>query len=198
MGLDFDTTPGQTPLDEDEKEGLIIKSLSTRSELDEFEQHNMEKAMLWLRKKKFTTPQLLSEKMVREIHRHMYGGVWKWAGTFRQTDKNIGIEKHNISTALRQLLDDCTYWIEHNSYPQEEIAIRFKHRIVQIHCFANGNGRHSRMMADMMMEKIFHLPFFTWGAASIISPNDTRDIYINALKKADAGNYQELLSFAKS
>ncbi len=198
MGLDFDTTNGQTPLDEDEKEGLLIKSITTRRELDEFEQHNIEKAMLWLRKKKFSAGELLSEKMVKELHRRMYAGVWKWAGAFRQTDKNIGIEKHTINTALRQLLDDCMYWIEKHSFPDEEIAIRFKHRLVQIHCFANGNGRHSRLMADVMMEKIFHLPLFTWGAASLTNHSNTRSVYIKALKKADAGDYKDLLVFAKS
>jgi Fic-DOC domain mobile mystery protein B len=198
MGLDFDTANGQTPLDEDEKEGLLIKSISTRSELDEFEQHNIEKAMLWIRKKKFSAETLLSEKMVRELHRRMYAGVWKWAGAFRQTDKNIGIEKHNIPVALRQLLDDCKHWIQEHTYPDEEIAIRFKHRIVQIHCFANGNGRHSRLIADVMMEKVFHCPLFTWGAANLTDHGNTRTIYIQALKKADTGDYKDLLAFAKS
>ena len=123
MGLDFDTAKGQTPLDEDEKEGLLIKSITTRSELDEFEQHNIEKAMLWLRKKKFSAEELLSEKMVRELHRRMYAVVWKWAGAFRQTEKNIGTDKYNISTALRQLIDDCLYWIKNFQYSEEEIII---------------------------------------------------------------------------
>lgn len=198
MGLTFDNASGQTPLDEEEKEGLLIKTITTRTELDEFEQHNIEKAMLWLRKKKFKSAELLSEKMIREFHRRMYADVWKWAGTFRKTDKNIGIEKHAISTALRQLVDDCNYWIEQRSFPEEEIAIRFKHRIVQIHCFANGNGRHSRLMADAMMEKIFNLPLFTWGSANLSSNSNTRINYIKSLKQADAGNYKDLLAFAKS
>jgi Fic-DOC domain mobile mystery protein B len=94
----------------------------------------------------------------------MYAGVWKWSGEFRQTDKNIGIDKHQVAVALKQLLDDGLYWIKQHSFPDEEIAIRIKHRIVQVHCFANGNGRHSRLLADLIMEKIFHLSFFTWGA----------------------------------
>lgn len=198
MGLEFDITTGQTQLDEDEKEGLLIKSITTRSELDEFEQHNIEKAMLWLRKKKFGAEDVLSEKFVRDLHRRMYAGVWKWAGTFRQTDKNIGIDKHLISTTLKQLTDDCLYWIDQHHFPEEEIVIRFKQRLVQIHCFANGNGRHSRLMADVMMEKVFHLPLFTWGAANLINQSDLRTAYIKALKKADAGDYTELQAFAKS
>ncbi len=198
MGLEIDITKGQTPLDEDEKAGLLIKSITTQRELDEFEQHNIEKAMLWLRKKKFSAEELLSEKMVRALHRRMYAGVWKWAGAFRQTEKNIGTEKHNISTALRQLTDDCLYWIKHFQFPEEEIVIRFKHRLVQIHCFANGNGRHSRLMADVMMEKIFRLPAFTWGAVNLTNHGNPRTVYIKALKMADAGNYNDLLAFAKS
>jgi Fic-DOC domain mobile mystery protein B len=198
MGLDLDYTNGKTPLDEDEKEGLLIKSITTRGELDEFEQQNIEKAMLWLKSKKLKTEEILSEKFVRELHRRMYAGVWKWAGEFRRTDKNIGIDKKQIPIALKQLLDDCIYWIQHHSFPEEEIAIRFKHRIVQIHCFANGNGRHSRLIADIIMEKIFHLPLFTWGAANLVKQGDPRKAYIKALKKADARDYAELLAFAKA
>jgi Fic-DOC domain mobile mystery protein B len=198
MGLDLDYTNGQTPLDDDEKEGLLIKNITTRGELDEFEQLNIEKAMLWLRTKKFRAEEILSEKFVRELHRRMYASVWKWAGEFRKTDKNIGIDKHRIAVALKQLLDDGLYWIHHHSFTQEEIAIRLKHRIVQIHCFANGNGRHSRLLADTMMEKIFHLPPFTWGAANLIKQGDARNTYLKALKKADNGDYSELVTFAKS
>jgi Fic-DOC domain mobile mystery protein B len=198
MGLDLDYTNDQTPLDEDEKEGLLIKSITTRGELDEFEQHNIERALLWLRSKKFTAEKVLSEKFVRELHRRMYAGVWKWAGEFRKTDKNIGVDKHQITVALKQLLDDCLHWMKHHSFPDEEMAIRFKHRMVQIHCFSNGNGRHSRLMADVMMEKIFHLPLFTWGAADLIKQSDPRTVYIKALKKTDGGDYKDLLAFAKS
>ena len=198
MGLDPDYINGQTPMDEDEKEGLLIMSITTRGELDEFEQQHIEKAMLWLRSKKYDAEEVLSEKFVRELHRRMYAGVWKWAGEFRRTDKNIGTDKHYIPTALKQLLDDCLYWIHHHSFPDEEIAIRLKHRIVQIHCFANGNGRHSRLLADVMMEKIFKLPAFTWGAANLLKQSDPRTAYIKALKKADAGDYAGLLAFAKS
>ena len=198
MGLDTDTINGQTPLDEDEKEGLLIKSITTQGELNEFEQQNIEKAMLWLRSKKINAEAILTEKFVKDLHRRMYAGVWKWAGDFRRSDKNIGISKHHISTALKQLLGDCLYWIKHHSFTEEEIAIQCKHRIVQIHCFANGNGRHSRLMADVMMEKIFHLSPFTWGAANLVKHGDPRSAYIKALKKADAGDYKNLLAFARS
>jgi Fic-DOC domain mobile mystery protein B len=198
MELDPDQIDGQTPLDEDEREGLLIKSISTQRELDEFEQQHIENAMLWLSSKKLSGEEILSEKFIKELHRRMYAGIWKWAGEFRKTDKNIGTDKQQVSIALKQLLDDCLYWIKDNSFPGEEIAIRLKHRIVQIHCFANGNGRHSRLLADVMMEKVFNLPSFSWGAANLIKQSDPRIAYIKALKKADAGDYNDLLSFAKS
>ena len=198
MGLIPEYTDGKTPLDEDEKEGLLIKSITNHGELDEFEQQNIERAMLWLKSRRLKAEEILSEKFVRELHRRMYAGVWKWSGEFRRTDKNIGIDKKQIPVALKQLLDDCMYRIQHDSFPAEEIAIRLKHRIVQIHCFANGNGRHSRLIADILMEKEFHLPLFTWGAAHLATQGDTRTIYIKALKKADAGNYNDLIAFAKS
>ena len=198
MGSEPDDINGKTPLDEDEKEGLLIKSITTRSELDEFEQQNIEKAMLWLKKKKLSPKEILSEKFVRDLHRRMYADIWKWAGEFRRTDKNIGIDKHQITVALKQLLDDGLYWMEHHRFPDEEIAIRLKHRMVQIHCFANGNGRHSRLMADIIMEKVFHLPLFTWGAANLVKHGDLRRAYLKALKKADAGDYTDLLTFARS
>ena len=198
MGLDLDNIHGSTLLDDDEKEGLKIKSITTRQELDEFEQQNIEKAWLWLKRKKLSAEDILSEKFVRELHRHMYADVWKWAGEFRKTNKNIGVDKHKIAVELKQLLDDGLYWIKHNSYPDAEIAIRIKHRIAQIHCFANGNGRHSRLMADIIMEKAFHQPPFTWGAANLIKKGDPRSAYLHALKKADAGDYRELIKFAKA
>jgi Fic-DOC domain mobile mystery protein B len=128
----------------------------------------------------------------------MLGNVWKWAGSFRNSDKNIGIDKHQIAIALRLLLDDCKYWIDNNTYSGDEIAVRFKHRIVSIHCFANGNGRHSRLMGDVIIEKIFRLDVFTWGAKTRIQTGQLRAKYLAALHEADRGNYTLLLEFARS
>jgi Fic-DOC domain mobile mystery protein B len=197
MGLVLDYTDGQTPLEEDEKEGLLIKTISTRSELDEFEQQNIEKAVLWTIKRKFKTVDILTEPFVRELHRKMYADVWKWAGEFRKTNKNIGIDKLEIGVELRKLLDDCIFWVQKESFDGDEIAVRFKHRIVSIHCFANGNGRHSRLMADIISEHIFKKQAFSWGAASLTKQSDARSEYLKAVKAADKGNYQPLLAFAR-
>jgi Fic-DOC domain mobile mystery protein B len=191
---------GQTPLDEDEKDCLLIPSVTTRGELDELEQRNIEDAILWTvqRRRRFTATEILTERFVRELHQKMLGDVWEWAGSFRQSNKNIGVDKYQISVELRILLDDCKFWIAQNTFPPDEIAIRFKHRIVSIHCFANGNGRHSRLMGDMITEKIFGREVFSWGAAGLIQQGEFRSNYLQALNAADNGNYHPLLKFARS
>ena len=199
MGLNLVYQEGQTALDEDEKDGLLIRSITTRGELDEVEQRNIEEAIRWTikRRKKFTINEILSEQFVNELHERMIGSVWKWAGTFRNSNKNIGIDKFQIGIQLRTLLDDCRFWIEHKIYNEDEIAIRFKHRIVSIHCFANGNGRHSRLMGDIIIQKILGKDVFTWGGYDLVQRSEFRAIYLTALREADNGNSEELLKFAR-
>lgn len=199
MGLNLNYTFGQTSLDEDEKEGLKILSVSTKSELDEFEQKNIEQAIQWTIGRKIKVEKLLSEQFIKSLHKRMYSDVWNWAGQFRKSEKNIGVKSFQISTDLRVLLDDTKYWIENKSYSPDEIAIRFKHRIVSIHCFPNGNGRHSRLMADLIAEKIFKNKVFTWGQADLFSSKeiDVRTNYLAALKKADNGNFTDLIRFGR-
>lgn len=198
MGLELEYEEGQTPIDEEEKEGLKIKSITTQGELDEFEQLNIEKAVEWTIHAKLNPDKILTEKFVKDLHKRMYGDVWKWAGEFRKSEKNIGISWAMIEIELKKLLDDTKYWIKHNTYSSDEIAIRFKHRIVSIHCFPNGNGRHSRMMADIIMESVFNEDLFTWHQSNMVKANETRKSYINALREADKGNVKPLVSFAKN
>lgn len=198
MGLELELTEGQTPLDEEEKEGLLIYSISTRAELDEFEQQNIEQAMHWSLGRGIKPGSLFTEKMLREVHKRMYGQVWEWAGKFRKSNKNIGVDKYEIPTAVRNLIDDVKYWRDNNIYTPDEITIRFKHRLVSIHCFPNGNGRHSRLMADIIINKIFKMPIYTWGSANLVKKGDQRTSYLKAVKAADAGNIQPLIQFARS
>jgi len=201
MGLkDIKYEEGQTPLDPDEMEGLLIPTVTTRGELDEVEQRNIEKAVLWTvsRRRRFTRDEVLTEQFTLELHKRMYGDVWEWAGHFRNSDKNIGVEKYQIGIELRKLLDDCKYWIENGAYSPDEAAVRFKHRLVAIHCFSNGNGRHSRLMADIIIEKVFDEQVFTWGSESLSKQSGFRAIYLTALRKADHGEVDELLAFARS
>lgn len=198
MGLEFDYTDGQTPLDEEEKDGLKIKSITTQGELDEFEQLNIEKAVEWTIHTNLKPKNVLTEKFIKDLHKKMYGDVWKWAGEFRRTEKNIGIPWTKIGLELKILLDDSKYWIENKTFSPEEIAIRFKHRIVSIHCFPNGNGRHSRMMADILMESIFKNEIFSWHQSNMVKADEIRKEYIHALKEADKGNINPLIDFAKN
>lgn len=198
MGLEFEYNKGQTPLAEEEKEGLKIKTITNQQELNEFEQLNIENALEWLIHTKLKPDYVLTEKFIKTLHKRMYGDVWKWAGEFRKSEKNIGIVWTQIGIELKNLLDDTKFWIENKSYSPEEIAIRFKHRIVSIHCFPNGNGRHSRMMADVIIEKIFGREAFTWHYSTMVKANQIRKGYIDALKKADNGNIKPLIEFAKN
>lgn len=198
MGLNLHYTSGQTPLDYHEKEGLKIKSITTQGELDEFEQLNIERAVEWTIHTKLKPERVLTEAFIKELHKRMFNDIWKWACKFRKSDKNIGVEWPQIGIQLNQLFGDTKYWIDNNTFSQEEIAIRFKHRIVAIHCFSNGNGRHSRMMADIIMENVFGKNAFSWRQSNMSKPDDVRKAYIAALKEADRGNIEPLLGFAKT
>jgi Fic-DOC domain mobile mystery protein B len=197
MGLNLEYIDGQTPLDEDEKDGLRISTISTRGELDEFEQQNIEGAIQWILTRKFTIEQIFTEAFIQDLHKKMYGNVWSWAGKYRRTNKNIGVDKLQIPVDLKSLLDDTQYWINNEVFSPDEIAIGFKHKLVSIHCFPNGNGRHSRLMADIIIEKIFNQPVFTWGGASLSNENDIRDKYLRAIKTADKGDFSLLLEFVR-
>ena len=198
MGLNLTYDDGQTPLDEDEKESLLIKSISTRGELDEFEKQNIEDAIQWSLTRKFKPEQILSEYFIKDLHKKMYGRVWRWASEYRKTNKNIGVDKLEISIAIRSLIDDAKYWLEHNIYEPDEFAIRFKHRLVSIHCFPNGNGRHSRIIADIIIENIYNQPVFSWGGASLSEEKDIRAQYLKAIRNADKSDFDLLLKFARS
>jgi Fic-DOC domain mobile mystery protein B len=198
MGLDLEYIDGQTPIDEDEREGLLIEIISTKAELDEFEQKNIEEAMQWVIGRKFNSRDVFSEKFICNIHRRMFKNVWAWAGEFRKTNKNIGVDKLHISTKLKVLCDDALYWIENKTFGPDEIAVRFKHRIVSIHCFPNGNGRHSRLMGDIIIENLFGEKSFSWGAGNLSRQGDARATYLKALKAADRSDFAPLLDFARS
>jgi len=188
---------GQTPIDEDEKEGLLIKTITTHGELNELEQLNIEEAELWRHTNPVSTEKVLTEDFVRKLHLKMFANVWSWAGTFRRSNKNIGVEWTDIPTNLRYLLDNVKYWVENNVYGGDEIAIRFKYEIVKIHCFPNGNGRHSRIIADTLIESIGGSSF-SWNGSNMARPDETRRRYLDAIKKVDKTNdIDPLIEFAR-
>ena len=194
MGLNS----GQTPIDPEEYAGLKISSIATQKELNEFEQNNIENALEWLLGNKLSQDGILNISFVLELHKQMFSDVWKWAGQIRLTNKNIGVDKFMIIAELGKLLEDAKYWIENRTFPADEIAIRFKHRIVKIHAFPNGNGRHSRIMADIISSRIFEINEFSWGGNSLYDEGKARNRYIKALQAADSGNYESLIEFSRS
>ncbi len=197
MGLDIEYINGQTPLDEDEKEGLKIITITTRGEQDEFEQQNNEKAIEWTLKNKFKLGKILTEDFIKNLHKRMFGDVWKWAGEFRNTNKNIGVDKYQIGIELKNLIDDGKYWVENNTFTGDEFAVRFSHRVVKIHLFPNGNGRHSRLLGDIITNHGFDKPVFTWGGKDLVHKGEARSLYLQVLREADIGNYNKLIEFAR-
>lgn len=194
--MDLENPEGTTPIDPDEAEGLLLTHITTRGELDRWEQDNIAEAMLWLEKTK--PKNILNEDFVRNLHRRMFGNVWKWAGQFRKSDKNIGGPWWRVSTDLKNLCEDARFWTDLRKEPPDEIAVRYHHRLVLIHPFPNGNGRHARLMTDLLLENILDQPRFTWGSTDLSKASGPRERYIAALHAADELNYQLLLEFVRS
>ena len=187
---------GQTPLDPDEKAGLIPRHIETKGALNDWEQENILQASKWLRRAK--VPEVLSEGFCRDLHRRMFNKTWKWAGTFRRSDKNIRCDWTLVAVKLDQLLGNTKYWVENETFPLDETATRFHHALVWIHPFPNGNGRHSRMMADALLKQLGQKAF-SWGSAgNLVSANDVRARYLTALRAADKNDFTDLLAFVRS
>lgn len=186
--------PGATPLDADELASLIPGHLATQGELNEWEQLNIVQGDHWARKQR---KEILTETFLRQLHKQMFGETWRWAGDFRKSDKNIGVDWLQIGIELKKLLDDARHQIAHNGFPADELAVRFHHRLVAIHAFPNGNGRHARLMADLLIEQLGQ-PRFTWGSRSLIDASATRQHYIAALQDADRRDIVPLIAFARS
>lgn len=185
---------GATPLDPDERQGLKFPHITTRGELDELEQANIEQGLAWIARRR--TGEIFDHVFIRKLHARLFGDVWNWAGEFRLTEKNIGIDPFMISVQLQALLDDTRYWAENNVFSPLESAARFHHRMVQIHPFPNGNGRHARIATDILLEEIYRHPPIEWASGfDLQSDNERRNAYIAALRAADAGDHDLLFAF---
>lgn len=194
MGDLFHQPDDATPLTPEETRDLIPSAITFRRDLNEAEQENIARAQDWAMRRRRDP---LSEKFIRELHRRMLGDVWRWAGHFRRSERNLGIPFYEIPAALRQLSGDARAWIEYSTYSPDEIAVRFHHRLVQIHPFPNGNGRHARLAADLLVMTLGRQRF-SWGSANLQEPSALRKSYIAALKAADAHDIRPLLEFARS
>ncbi|NHA14131.1 mobile mystery protein B [Thioalkalivibrio sp. XN279] len=184
----------ETPLSPEEREGIIPSYITLRGELNAAEQDNILEAESWgFRRRR----NVLDESFLSNLHRRMYGRVWRWAGQYRHSDKNIGVDWPTIPQHLRQLLDDVRFWVDHHTYGADEIAARFHHRLVWIHCYPNGNGRHGRLAADLLLASLGQ-PRFSWGRANLVDVSETRLRYVAALRAADSHDIVPLLEFVRS
>jgi Fic-DOC domain mobile mystery protein B len=190
--------PGSTPLDPNESDGLIPTWIATRDDLNEAEQSNILKAIRQRRWQRCGVEELLDDKAARDLHRDMFGDVWRWAGHYRSTETCVGVDPRTISVRVRDLMADATTWLSPpTSMSFDQVAYEFHHKLVHIHPFPNGNGRHARQMTDILLRAIGQPPF-TWGSANLDDDGATRDAYIAALRAADHGDYQALAAFVRS
>ena len=185
---------GQTPLTPEEMEGLIPSYITLRGELNEAEQANIVEAQDWASARK---RDVLGQGFLNTLHKRLFGNVWKWAGKFRTSGKNIGVDAYRIVTELQNLIDDTKFWIEHGTYEPDEIAARFHHRLVYIHPYPNGNGRHARLATDLLLTSMGRSPF-SWGSENLTNASETRAQYIAALQAADGHDYEPLFRFVRS
>lgn len=188
----FTSDDNSTPLSPEEREGLKPKWVTFRRELNELETHNILDAELWLATHRLGD--ILNDTFLMKLHKRMFGQVWKWAGEYRQTERNIGVAPHQIPIKLKALFDDVRFWLDNQTFPHLETAVRLHHRLVLIHPFPNGNGRISRLMADLLMRQVGK-PGLYWGDGNLNDITDLRKRYIDALHAADAGNYANLIQF---
>ncbi len=191
----LDEPDDATPLEPEEREGLLQTWITYRSELNEAEQANIAAGAAWAYRQR--RRDVLTEAFIKQLHGRMFGDVWAWAGDFRRTECNIGIDPARIPVELRMVLGDARYWVENETYPPDEIAVRLHHRLVAIHPFPNGNGRTTRLIADILAVRLEQEPF-TWGRVSLTDVSETRARYIAVLRAADDHNITRLLEFARS
>lgn len=183
-----------TPLTPDERADLIPSYITLRRELNEAEQANIVDAEIWAFGRK---RDVLNERFLLSLHKRMFGQVWRWAGKYRRTERNIGVEAYAIAPALAQLVSDVHYWIENQTFEADEIALRFHHKLVWIHPFPNGNGRHARMATDLLLTSM-GAERFTWGRINLVDPTLTRQDYVAALRAADRFDIEPLRRFVRS
>lgn len=185
---------GATPLTAEDREGLIPAGVTLRHELNEYEQENIAEARLWAIDRKRNPVDL---PFCKNLHKRMYSRVWKWAGDYRRSGTNIGCDPVQIEQQLYQLVGSTLWWIEHKTFDPDEIAVRYKHGLVKIHPFRNGNGRWSRLMGDVLA-RYLDRPVFSWGGSQLVDDDAVRKAYLVAVKKADGDDFSDLLSFARS
>ncbi len=193
--MKFIYAEGATPLELDEIQNILPQHISTQKELDEVEAENIIQAQQWAFSRRRTD--IFTVPFILKVHKKMFGNVWKWAGKYRTCSTNIGVEPYRVPFELSKLLEDTKFWIQHSTYSLDEIAARFHHKLVWIHAFPNGNGRHARLMANLLLYQ-YSQPVFSWGRSNLTKQGTVGKIYIEALRAADKNNIVPLLKFVRS
>ncbi len=189
----FKHPKGATPLTGSEQADLLPKHITSQDALNRWEKSNISMAEEWASEHQ----DILSSWFVRKLHYHMFDLTWKWAGTFRSIDLNLGVSWPIINEEVKKLCDNTKYHIEHDIFPADEIALRFHHKLVWVHPFVNGNGRHARLIADLLIKQLGNVPF-QWGTyQDLIEQTSIRKQYIEALQDADRGDYKKLITFSR-
>jgi len=184
-----------TLLTPEERADLILSYITTREDLNAPEQENILAAVPWL-ERSGRRRDILTEDFLRELHRRMFNKVWRWAGKYRESDKNIGSPWREVPIRVHQLLDDAKAWLDYKSFDPDELAVRFHHQLVSIHLFPNGNGRHARILADAALDRVYKAKPIDWaGGHDLQKMGARRTAYIAALKAADRGDIAPLLQF---
>lgn len=196
MIMKFEYPVGATPLNADEINDLIPIHITTQNQLNEWEAANILAAETWLFSRA-NHGNFLTIDFIKRLHVEMFNQTWRWAGKFRTTEKNIGVSPFNISSNLKNLLEDTRYQIINKKLSIDEIAYRFHHRLVAIHPFSNGNGRIARLFTDLLLVQAGQ-PRFTWGKQKLDAEGPVRKQYIEALRKADKQDYAALALFVRS
>lgn len=189
----IENVPGATPIDD--ISDLIPTHITTRSELNEWEAANILKAV-----QKYLTAKkrrAIDIDWLKKVHKDMFDETWKWAGKFRKSNFNLGSDWHNIQEEMAKLIGDLNYWrTQTGELGEFEQSVWLHHRLVKIHPFVNGNGRHARLVADCFLYSHGHkLPI--WPDKQLIDASEVRKEYITALQAADKGDYGLLESFTR-
>jgi Fic-DOC domain mobile mystery protein B len=182
-----------------EEQSELIPSLATRAQLNEVERLGINTARVRaMRPRALARTDLLSDAFGRELHRRMFRGVWRWAGRYRTTEKNLGWAVPRITEGVRNAFDDARTQLQYASYPLHEVAVRLHHQLVVIHPWPNGNGRHARLVADIVVAAGRGVPL-TWGAGvNLVAAGEIRARYLAAVRAADGQDFGPLLEFARS
>jgi len=192
-----DDAEGATPIDPDDADALIPAGIRTRNDLNAWEQAGITTARSWAldRRRALPIARILDESFLRELHRRMFAATWSWAGAYRRSNTNVGVPWPAVPTAMREAIEDARTWIDTDTWAHAEMLARWHHRLVVIHPFPNGNGRWSRLATDLLAHALA-VPLPTWGAS--LPAADARRVYLEVLRKADAGDYDGLCSFTWS